>query len=85
MGTLGVSLLITAVLNFDGLHYFQNEYRFEQNHAFLPFFVAAITALKKLIGDQAALILFVILNRCLFILSAWEIKSILLILFREKD
>lgn len=65
------------MLNFDGAHYFLNEYGFEQNHAFLPFFVTAISITKEAIGKELALLLFVVVNRILFVLAAYEIQGIL--------
>jgi len=65
------------VINFDGIHYFNNNYEYEPNFAFFPLFVKFIAFLKCTMGPTLALVIIISLNRLLFVLNAYNIYKIL--------
>lgn len=71
------------VLNFDGIHYFNNEYQYEANHAFLPFYVKFVQLFKNLLGDFFSIAFLMLINKLAFLLAASDLNVILKILFEK--
>jgi hypothetical protein len=68
---------LTSVLNFDGIHYFNNNYDYEPNHAFLPLYVRFVQFVKEQLGPTIAIGVLVIINKIAFVAAAADLHLIL--------
>jgi len=64
-------------LNFDGIHYFYNQYIYEPNHAFLPLYVNLVQLAKQYMGDSLAILFLLLLNKVAFLIAAADLNVIL--------
>ena len=64
-------------LNFDGVHYFYNNYDFEPNHAFLPLYVNFVQVFRKVMGDSLAIFFLMFVNKMAFLVAASDLNKIL--------
>ncbi len=70
------------VLNFDGIHYFNNEYQYEANHAFF-LYVKFVQLFKNLLGGFFSIAFLMLINKLAFLLAASDLNVILKILFEK--
>lgn len=79
-----VYAIISIVLNFDGIHYFNNHYEYEPNHAFLPLYVKFVQAFISLFGEPVAVAFLILINKLAFLVAASDLNIILKNLFANQ-